>query len=609
MALPNVNETTQEKSTAPDIDLNAMQTNVLQSQRNLDEALAKQMGKEPDIWQALAAFGKPTRTGSLAESGANFVEDYNKQKLDIENKIPSLAQMRSQLGAQTLKTAQEVNDNSILAKYKQENPDLFPNIQNAISSGQVPAENDMLKLKKLSLLTHPGTEASTRLEKQFNMAKEIDTQRREELKLNYDLASKGLDVTKFRVQFGDEAYEMLPQSTKNILQQNEKKPPQANAPANAQPTEDNKAYPAPLPFKITSDFGHRVLNGKHEHHDGIDIAQPVGVGIHPMQDGKILRVEKNPDGFGNRVVVDHGDNTLSYYAHMNDVNVKEGDAVTPSSYLGTTGNTGKSTGPHLEFGVVKDGQHVDPKPFLQDKKLFSQFKPPATTTAPVQVASTGRYEGINLPIEAKQKLQVADIERINKKLDEVPDILSSANKQLMLGNSLYNAIKGNEDAFGILRQDPNLGKAMANFLESGIQVGNFRAGFPIEEALRKTLPKKQQEAIQKVESILNQIAIQTAGQMKGSVSNYEDKMVKSVYGTPSNSAEFLKYIANRIKIEGQYQKDLIDTFTKINGERPTMTYTQFITSTLAKKMEKQFTDAVAQAGKTSAQRMGIKDLD
>jgi cell pole-organizing protein PopZ len=159
MALPNASETTQEKSVTPDVDLNALQAGVLQSQKALDETLARQMGREPDIWQALAAFGKPTRTGSLAESGANFVEEYNKQKQDIENKIPSLAQMRSQLGAQTLKTAQEVNDNSILAKYKQENPDLFPNIQNALTSGQVPAENDMLKLKKLSLLTHPGTEA------------------------------------------------------------------------------------------------------------------------------------------------------------------------------------------------------------------------------------------------------------------------------------------------------------------------------------------------------------------------------------------------------------------------------------------------------------------
>jgi murein DD-endopeptidase MepM/ murein hydrolase activator NlpD len=608
MALPNTSETVEASNqNTPNIDLNALQANVLQSQRVLDETLAKQMGREPDIWQSLAAFGRPTHSGSLAESGANFVDEYNKQKQDIESKIPSIAQMRSQLGAQTLKTAQEVSDNNLLQQYKSENPALFANLESSLASGKPLAENDMQKLKSLSLLTHQGTDASTKLEKQFNMADKLATQSREDLKLNKDIASFGLDVTKFKAQFGDEAFDMLPQSTKNLLQQNENKPP----PSQTQSQETSQEYPEPKPLNITSDYGHRTLNGKNEFHTGVDIPQPIGVGVHPMQDGKVFRVEKNPDGFGNRVVVDHGDKTLSYYAHMNDINVKEGDAVTPSTYLGTTGNTGRTTGPHMEFGVIKDGQHVDPKPYLKDKNIFAQFKAPVSTATntPIQVASAGRYEGMGLPLEAKQKLVVADVERINKKLDEVPDLLSKANKQIIVGNTLYNTIKGNEDAFGILRQNPSTAKAIANYLESGIKVGNFQAGFPIEEAVRKSLPKIQQEAIQKVESLLNQIAIQTAGEMKGSVSNYEDKMVKSVYGTPSNSAEFLKYIANKVKIEGQYQKDLIDRFSQINAERPMMTYTQFILSKEAKKMEQQFQQAVEMAGKTSAKRMGIKDIE
>jgi hypothetical protein len=94
--------------------------------------------------------------------------------------------------------------------------------------------------------------------------------------------------------------------------------------------------------------------------------------------------------------------------------------------------------------------------------------------------------------------------------------------------------------------------------------------------------------------------------MKGSVSNYEDKMVKSVYGTPANSAEFLKYIANRLKIQGQYEQDIATRYYELNKGRPSVSYTDFIMSKETKLMRKNYMDAVEEAAKISTSRMGIK---
>jgi hypothetical protein len=193
-----------------------------------------------------------------------------------------------------------------------------------------------------------------------------------------------------------------------------------------------------------------------------------------------------------------------------------------------------------------------------------------------------------------------------QKYNEIPDAITTAQNKATLGTQLYDSVNGNEAAFGILRQNPTLSKALANFLESGVKVGNFQAGFPIEESLRKSLPQDQQLAVQKVESLLNQVAIDQASKMKGSVSNYEDKMVKSVYGTPSNSAEFLKYIAIRQKIQGQYEQDIANDFYQFHKAHPEDTYTDFMLNKNTKQMRQHYEDAIEHAAKMSYQQMGGK---
>jgi murein DD-endopeptidase MepM/ murein hydrolase activator NlpD len=124
---------------------------------------------------------------------------------------------------------------------------------------------------------------------------------------------------------------------------------------------DHGAGEMPVDGVITSRFGHRSdpFHKKKRMHRGLDIAAPTGTPIHPIQPGTV--VSSGPrGGFGNVVVVDHGNGMTSLYAHCHELKVAKGDTVRPGDIIATVGSTGRSTGPHLHLEVHKDGKAVDP---------------------------------------------------------------------------------------------------------------------------------------------------------------------------------------------------------------------------------------------------------
>ena len=117
----------------------------------------------------------------------------------------------------------------------------------------------------------------------------------------------------------------------------------------------------PVDGTISSNFGMRKhpLYGTDRFHYGIDIAASEGAPIYPFRDGKVI-FSGEQTGFGNTVIVDHGNGFTSKYAH-NKINlVKEGDSVNTDSVIALVGNTGRSTGPHLHFEVRYQGESIDP---------------------------------------------------------------------------------------------------------------------------------------------------------------------------------------------------------------------------------------------------------
>lgn len=133
-----------------------------------------------------------------------------------------------------------------------------------------------------------------------------------------------------------------------------------------------KAVPFGKPvwsYWVTSKFGVRSdpFNKKVAGHKGVDLAARMGNKIRIMAKGRVVKTEHSNKGYGNLVVVDHGNGFSTKYAHLSKIYVKEGDNLNINDAVGEVGSTGRSTGPHLHYEVLYQGRPVDPMPFIQAK--------------------------------------------------------------------------------------------------------------------------------------------------------------------------------------------------------------------------------------------------
>ena len=117
----------------------------------------------------------------------------------------------------------------------------------------------------------------------------------------------------------------------------------------------------PVNAPVSSAFGMRSdpFTGKPQFHKGMDLAAPAGTPVVAALPGKVTSVGYEP-GYGNNVVVEHGDGLRTRYGHLASINVKVGDMVTSDDTLGKVGSTGRSTGAHLHFEVTRMGRPIDP---------------------------------------------------------------------------------------------------------------------------------------------------------------------------------------------------------------------------------------------------------
>lgn len=137
----------------------------------------------------------------------------------------------------------------------------------------------------------------------------------------------------------------------------------------------SKGFILPVQGRITTKFGvRRVLNGKpRSPHSGVDIAGKKGTPVKGSNSGKVLLA----DHFylsGNTIVVDHGWGVSTIYAHMDRIDVREGQDVKRGQILGAVGSTGRSTGPHLHFGTFIRGAKVDPLKLIEATRDFTTVR-------------------------------------------------------------------------------------------------------------------------------------------------------------------------------------------------------------------------------------------
>lgn len=116
---------------------------------------------------------------------------------------------------------------------------------------------------------------------------------------------------------------------------------------------------------VTSNFGARTspFSGEPAIHEGLDIAAGVGTPVRSPADG-IVALAGIQGGYGKIVVIDHGYGLATRYGHLSEVNVSAGQRVRRGDRLGSVGNTGRSTGPHLHYEVRVNNLPVNPRRYI-----------------------------------------------------------------------------------------------------------------------------------------------------------------------------------------------------------------------------------------------------
>lgn len=131
---------------------------------------------------------------------------------------------------------------------------------------------------------------------------------------------------------------------------------------------DQMAFPSRAPIAgvaISSGFGRRIdpFTRRSAQHAGIDYSAPHGTSILASAGGRVRRA--GPYGaYGRTVEIDHGDGLVTRYGHVYRVLVRVGDMVLPGQAIATVGSTGRSSGPHLHFEILREGRQVHPDLYL-----------------------------------------------------------------------------------------------------------------------------------------------------------------------------------------------------------------------------------------------------
>lgn len=128
--------------------------------------------------------------------------------------------------------------------------------------------------------------------------------------------------------------------------------------------------------RLSSYYGYRTdpIYKVRKFHPGIDFSAPTGTDVYATGDGKVIEVKKSRRGYGNKIVIDHGWGYQSMYAHLHEFKVRRGEKVKRGQLIGTVGNSGKSTAPHLHYEVRKNGKKVNPIYFFYNDLTPEEFE-------------------------------------------------------------------------------------------------------------------------------------------------------------------------------------------------------------------------------------------
>jgi murein DD-endopeptidase MepM/ murein hydrolase activator NlpD len=129
-------------------------------------------------------------------------------------------------------------------------------------------------------------------------------------------------------------------------------------------------------FRLGDGFGYREVHpvlGIGRQHYGQDFKVPYGTRVYATGDGKVIESGYNSSGFGNVVMIDHGNGLVSIYGHLSKLNVPVGINVKRGDMIGLSGSTGTSSGPHLHYQINKSGHGVNAINYFNNDMSEEEF--------------------------------------------------------------------------------------------------------------------------------------------------------------------------------------------------------------------------------------------
>ena len=504
-----------------------------------------------NMFNVAGAFFNPGRTGSFGEGLGNASTAIGKDIEAQQQQEPQIAMMRAQLAGQKYTLANDAKALQIMGDNLGVDPRQVSSLlQNpsGLSSGQ------LNKIQQLyPIVSQLSPQRGEMLKNMFGMGVEAQ-------KLGYqgiDERTKAADIV---IKNGPGALDYLsPEVTAGMP---------GTQPVEQKNSQTNFGFPLPVGnAKVSSPFGQRsdpMNKDKIEMHGGIDFAAPEGSAIQAVLPGTVRRVltAEQSGGYGNKVEVVHKDGSTSYYAHLKDVNVKPDDQIGQGGVVGTVGSTGKSTGPHLEFGLRdRNGRPIDPTP------LFGGLTPEPRAQG-VQVASADNsLEG--LPLAAKNEIQAGRVKEADKdflsKRSEIynytPGVTNALNDDL---KEVHELAAKYPRVFGVMKGSGFL-NGLANAAQTGVQANvlgySANMGLPVQKFIENAkFTKEENDAFSRANQVLGNIFLGNVKSNKGLLginpTDNDARLLQAPMATTADTSKSVQFWARQELLKNYQRQEL-----------------------------------------------------
>ena len=522
---------------------------------------------EPNWFSIAGQLFDPGKTGNVSEAVGRSSLELGRQQAEREQQAPSIAMMKAQLAGQEYKLGNEAKGLQMLGNIFGVDSKAA---EKMVASGNIPVDTfSKITPENYMAMSVLYPEMGEKLKNAYSM----DVER---AKLIQGELDRGVKVVDIIGKFGEGALKYIPKGAYTIPEQESRTTPQT--------TDLTSMLGSGL--NLSSGFGTRqdpFNKEQTQSHNHLDFQGKLGTPVNSLIAGTVIKAGELP-GFGNYVEVKNDKGISTFYGHLKDINVKEGSKIESGTVIGTLGSTGRSTGPHLAFGMKDaNGKFLDPTPYFTAPKKES-------STLVASTDNTGFGSNIPLGTQAeitKERMVSEDKLYNDPKIGKIPALVAmdpqftgeSKNQLRELNGivdkdfSLVNEGKRKQSIFGLLQEQGWL-NATASAIKEGVQAGGTQVSIPAVEKFVevKNLSKEDRQDLKRASQILASqflANVQKTGKLLGTNPTDNDaKLYQAPMGSISDTAASLKYWTQHQFLNMDTAEKMYSGYTKFTSKLP-----------------------------------------